>query len=459
MTIMHQSYVTTLNYYLIMKRLIDQKLIEWKNKKRRKPLVVRGARQVGKTYSVKSFGKSQFEKMAYLDLERNPELHRVFSTSLDARQICADMEIILKQKIRPGNTLLFIDEIQACPRAITALRYFYEEIPDLHVIAAGSLLEFTMKEENISFPVGRLQFVQLYPLNFIEYLMATGNDDAAQVLIKPPARLSDAVHNFLLNELHRYFFIGGMPESVQAYAESQSIKDAFDVQAEICDTYRLDFSKYRPRVNPDCLNSVLTSISQGIGQQLKYSKLAQGFSSPTLKRAFDVLCMSRIVSKVPSANPGGIPLGASASDKIFKSLLVDIGLMRYLTGMPVDVEYTKSDLLNIYRGAMAEQFVGQELMITQGGSVHYWSRPEKSSTAEVDYLATIDGQVYPIEVKSGPSGKLKSLHLLLNTYHNCSKGLVFYTGEYSELPEERIIFIPIYYVYSATAGLADRIID
>ena len=436
-----------------MERIIDRQLISWKNRKRRKPLIVRGARQVGKTWSIKSFGKNQFDSLAFIDLERNPEMHRIFDADMDAKNILSDLEIILKKKIIPGNTLLFIDEIQACPNAITALRYFYEEIPALHVIAAGSLLEFSM--DDISFPVGRLQFMQMYPMNFIEYLLATGNSEAANNLISPPRALSHAVHSFLLEELRRYFFIGGMPESVQAYVETKSMHEAFEVQAEICETYRMDFSKYRPRVNPDCLNSSLSYISQNVGQQIKYSRLAHGFSAPTLKRAFDVLCMSKLIKKIPSTNPSGLPLGVSASDKIFKSLLVDIGLMRYLTGMPVDIEYPKKGLLSMYQGAMAEQFVGQEMMLSQGGNLFYWSRAQKSSSAEVDYLAVIDGAIHPVEVKSGPSGKLRSLHLLLNSYQDCPKGIVFYAGPYAELPEEKIIFIPLYYAFSATGGKID----
>ncbi|MCJ7776683.1 MAG: AAA family ATPase [Desulfobulbaceae bacterium] len=433
-----------------MKRFIDQELLQWKHRKRRKPLIVRGARQVGKTYSIRSFGESHFDMFALADLERNPELHRIFNGKLDAKQIIADLEILLRQKIQPEKTLLFIDEIQACPRAITALRYLYEEVPDLHVIAAGSLLEFAMKD--ISFPVGRIQFVQLYPLCFVEYLLAIGHNEAAGILREPPKAVSEPVHEFLLEELRRYFFIGGMPESVLSYVESGSMQEAFEVQAEICETYRMDFAKYRPQVNKDCLNSVLTSISQNVGQQIKYSRLATGFSNPTLKKAFDLLAMAKIIVKIPSTDPSGLPLGASSSDKVFKGLMVDIGLMRYLTGMPIDVEYQKAELLNIYKGGMAEQFVGQEMLLSQNGSLHYWSRQAKSSSAEVDYLAIIDGKIYPIEVKSGPSGRLKSLHLFLKTYQNCPKGIVFSTGPYRELAEERISFVPLYYAFSATGG-------
>ena len=389
--------------------------------------------------------------LALADLERNPELHRIFNGKLDAKQIIADLEILLRQKIQPEKTLLFIDEIQAYPRAITALRYLYEEMPDLHVIAAGSLLEFAMKD--ISFPVGRIQFVQLYPLCFVEYLLAIGHNEAAGILLEPPKAVSESVHEFLCEELRRYFFIGGMPEGVLSYVESRSMQEAFEVQAEICETYRMDFAKYRPQVNKDCLNSVLTSISQNVGQQIKYSRLATGFSNPTLKKAFDLLAMAKIIAKISSTDPSGfLPLGASSSDKVFKGLMVDIGLMRYLTGMSIDVEYQKAELLNIYKGGMAEQFVGQEMLLSQNSSLHYWSRQAKSSSAEIDYLAIIDGKIYPIEVKSGPSGRLKSLHIFLKTYQNCPKGIVFSTGPYSELAEERISFVPLYYAFSATGG-------
>lgn len=433
-----------------MKRFIDQELKRWKESKRRKPLILRGARQVGKTYSVKQFGEKYFDNVALVDLERNPEWHRVFDGDLNAKRICADLEILLKQKILPGKTLLFIDEIQACPKAITALRYFYEELPDLHVVAAGSLLEFAIKD--ISFPVGRVQFSHLHPLCFAEYLQATGNEEAAGIILGRPGEISQTIHTFLCDELRRYFFIGGMPEGVKAYIETGSMRESFEVQAEICDTYRLDFAKYSPKADKHCINAVLTTITQNVGQQIKYSRLADGYSNPTLKRAFDVLCLANIIRKIPSVDPSGLPLGATASEKIFKALLVDIGLMRYLTGMPVDVEYGKTDLLSIYNGAMAEQFVGQEMVLSQKGDIYYWSRRTKSSSAEVDYVAVIDGRIYPVEVKSGSSGRLKSLHLFLQGYNNSPEGIVFSMRPYAELPEKNITFVPLYFAFSATAG-------
>ena len=433
-----------------MKRFIDDQLKQWKNKSRRKPLILRGARQVGKTWSVKQFGLKSFESVAYVDLERNPQWHRVFTTDLSAKRICAELEVLLGQKIAQGKSLLFIDEIQACPRAVASLRYFFEEIPDLHVIAAGSLLEFAMRD--ISIPVGRVQFMHLHPLCFAEYLEATGNSQAASLILKPPCTVSGAIHDLLSQELRRYFFIGGMPECVKAYKETASLQESFEVQAQICETYRLDFAKYTPQVDKTCINAVLTAVTQSVGSQIKYTHLAQGYANPTIKKAFDLLCLSNVVRKVAAADPGGLPLGATASAKIFKALLVDIGLMRYLSGMPVDVEYSQTDLLHIYRGAMAEQFVGQEMAVAQKGELYYWSRQQKSSSAEVDFLAVVNGAIRAVEVKSGSAGRLKSLHMLLQSYSSLPGGIVLSSRPYAELPDAKLTFIPLYFTFSATGG-------
>lgn len=433
-----------------MKRFIDRELKQWKESNRRKPLILRGARQVGKTYSLKEFGKNCFDNIAVADLERNPAWHRIFEGDLSAKRICADLEILLKQKIVLGKTLLFFDEIQACPRAITGLRYFYEELPDLHVVAAGSLLEFALKE--VSFPVGRIQFLHLYPLCFPEYLEATGNAEAAAVILGAPKPLSQTVHNYICEELRKYFFIGGMPESVQAYLGTGSLQESFGVQTEIIEAYRMDFSKYTPQVDRYCLDSVFMSLARGVGQQTKYARLGEGYSNSTLKKAFDLLCLANVVRKVPSVNPEGLPLGATASSRIFKAIMADIGLMQKLSGMSTDMEYTKTDLLNVYRGAMAEQFVGQEMMVSQKGELYYWDRQAKSSTAEIDYLSVINGLIHPVEVKSGASGSLKSLHMFLNSYKKSGKGIVFSVRPYADLPEKNITFVPLYFTFSATGG-------
>ena len=431
-----------------MLRFIDNDLRRWQESTRRKPLILRGARQVGKTWSLKEFGKSRFESLALVDLERNQPLRKLFDGDLKVTRICSDLEVILQQKITPGKTLLFFDEIQACPRAITALRYFYEEMPELHVVAAGSLLEFALEES--SFPVGRVQFLNLYPLCFAEYLEAIGNIPAATAVLGNPAEISPAVHDLLREELKRYFFIGGMPAAVEAYLENNSLRDAFEVQQEIAESYRMDFAKYTPRVDRFCIDSVFTSLSQHIGKQIKYARLGEGYSNPTLKKAFDALCLAQVARRIPSVDPSGLPLGATASAKLFKALMLDIGLMRYLSGMPNDIEYAKSDLLAIYRGAMAEQFVGQEMLVSQQGALYYWERQAKSSSAEVDYLAVLNGKIHPVEVKSGATGSLRSLHLFLASYPECGTALVFSDRPYADLPEQKIAFLPLYSAFAAT---------
>jgi len=429
-----------------MKRFIQKKLLEWKNFSRRKPLIVRGARQVGKTYSIQKFGNEFFNNLLTVDLERNRNLHGIFSANLDPDGILSELEIFLNEKIIPGKSLLFFDEIQSCPRAIMALRYFYESHPELHVIAAGSLLEFAMCE--ISFPVGRIQFLDMYPMTFPEYLIAIKRDEAANVVLSEPKSVPDSIHRLLLDELKKYCFIGGMPESVQVFIDTKSLKESFAVHNELCESFRHDFSKYTPRIGSDCLDSVLAGVARHVGQQIIYTNLAEGFSHPTLKRAFDTLCKARVISKVSSASPSGLPLEATASQKKIKAIMIDIGIWQHLCGINIAKEYPKTDLLSIYQGSMAEQYVGQEILATQNSALYYWARSAKSSTAEVDYLVVIDGRIIPVEVKSGAAGRLRSLHLLLNSFPNCPYGIVFSSAPYSELPEQRLKFYPLYYAYS-----------
>ncbi|MBU1186818.1 MAG: AAA family ATPase [Acidobacteria bacterium] len=431
-----------------MKRFIEEELLEWKNSTRRKPLIVRGARQVGKTYSIQKFGRSMFNNLVTVDLEKERRLHGIFETDLRPDRILSELEVVLNEEIIPNKSLLFIDEIQSCPRAIMALRYFYEEIPDLHVIAAGSLLEFSMSD--ISFPVGRIQFLDMNPMTFPEYLLAIGRKEAAEIILSKPKAVPDSIHNLLLDELKIFCFIGGMPESVKAYVDSKSLKASFSVHKELCESFRHDFSKYTPRIGTDCIDSVLTGTAQHVGRQIIYTHLTEMRTHPTIKKAFHTLNKARVINKVSSANPGGLPLKTTASSKRFKATIVDIGLWQHLNGLDVAKEYPKTDLLTIYQGAMAEQFVGQEILAAQNSSLYYWARSEKGSTAEVDYLTTIDGKVVPIEVKSGPSGRLRSLHLLLNTYRNCPFGLIFSSAPYSELKKQRLKFVPLYFAYSMT---------
>ena len=409
----------------------------------RKPLIVRGARQVGKTWVIEHFGASEFDDVAKVDFEKRPGAAAAFAGDLSPGGILEQLEVLIGRRIRPGKTLLFLDEIQACPRAVTALRYFYEETPDLHVIAAGSLLEFALSE--ISVPVGRLTYLEMYPMTFWEYLMAMGNEPAAAAIARVPTVLPEPTHRVLLDALKRYFFVGGLPECVRIVADGGSLLDVFAEQDDILKTYRDDFGKYAGRADKTCLDAVMVHIARQVGQQIKYSRLDDAHTSQTNRKAFELLCMARLVHKIPSARPVGLPLGAASNEKRFKAAFLDIGLMQRLCGLPVDREMQHRDLLDVYRGQLAEQFVAQELVAAHRGELFYWSREARGSRAEVDFLVVQDGRIHPVEVKSGRGGQLRSLHLALRTYPTCGDGWVLYGGVHARRPEQRLVFLPLYY--------------
>ena len=429
-----------------MYRLAQEQIEKWTSAPRRKPLIVRGARQVGKTWLVEHVAAARFETMLKVDLEKRRDLHVHFGDNLDPKIIMRNLEVDGGKRIVPGKTLLFLDEIQACPRAIMALRYFYEQMPDLHVIAAGSLLEFALGE--ISVPVGRVQYLHLYPMTFREYLRGIGNDVATEAAARHPSEVDEGVQRHLLKDLRTYFFVGGMPESVQVYRDTQSLVESFKVQAEIVGSYREDFAKYTPRVDRTCLDTVLLSVARQVGDQIKYTRLDDSHTGPTNRRAFELLCKAMVIYKIASCDPSGLPLGASANEKRFKAALLDIGLLQNLCQVPVDLEWREGDLLAMYRGKLAEQFVAQELIANHSSELFYWAREARGSSAEVDYLTVRDGKIVPVEVKSGAGGSLRSLHLMLDTYPNCPEGLVLYSGTYARRPEQRLTFLPLYYAGS-----------
>jgi predicted AAA+ superfamily ATPase len=435
-----------------MYRFAIESLRAWADAPRRMPLVVRGARQVGKTWAVQHFGEERFKGRVHtLDLERRRDLHRLFEGGLDPTRILSELEAIAGERITPGRDLLFLDEIQACPRAITALRYFLDDIPGLHVVAAGSLLEFALRA--ISVPVGRIQYLWMQPLTFVEYLRGVGNDPAADTVEEGPRPLSETVHRALLGHVRDYVFVGGMPAAVSAYAASGRLLDAFEVHDEIVTSYRDDFLKYQPRTDPDSLDDVLTAVAGSVGEQIKYARLSARVTQPTIKRAFGLLERAQLVRRVEAVRHVGLPLGAEAGRR-FKAILVDVGLMQRLSGLPANVELAREDLLGIHAGAVAEQFVGQQLAAAlQGGDrLHYWAREAKSSTAEVDYVVRLGDAVRPIEVKSGPSGRLRSLHQLLGQHPGCGPGIVLSEAPYAELPEQNLVFVPLYYAGTLTGA-------
>ena len=428
-----------------MERYAFKNLIDWVNKPRRKPLLLRGARQVGKTWLVDELGKQEFSNYLKIDFEESPGFQSIFDGELDPQLICSELEIRTGVDIEAKKTLLFFDEIQACHRAIIALRYFHEKMPDLHVVAAGSLLEFVFSE--ISFPVGRIQIMEIQPMNFSEFLLAAGYGKAGEICNSPITEVSDATHEFLIEQLRIYWLVGGMPECVNVYSNTNSIKSATEVQDEIIETYQLDFNKYRPKTDISCLKTVFSSVAAHVGTQIKYTGLASDFTIPTIKKAFESIQLARIAAKIKAVGSPGLPLEVHASDKKFKGIFLDIGLMNRTIGLEYNEAFIHKNLIAISKGQLAEQFVGQEFEAKNKRQLYYWAREAKNSNAEIDFLEVRDGRFIPVEVKDGPSGRLRSLHLFRDQY-DPPYSIVFHSGPTGILKDELIVFLPLYFAGS-----------
>ena len=393
-------------------------LKEWKVKSNRKPLVLRGARQVGKSYLIRLFSEEQFENLLEINLEKNQNIAELF-VSKSADKIIQLLELQFNADIVPGKTLLFLDEIQAAPDVFAALRYFHEEKPELHVIAAGSLLEFMLGEHSFSMPVGRIEYMHLGPMQFEEFILASGKKKLSEFIanfsLDDP--IPTIIHNQLLGLLKEFLAIGGMPEAIDTYLKTGSMRKTDEVKQSILSTYKDDFSKYRKRINYQLLQNLFNKIPLLVGQKFKYVNVDGNERADNIARSLDMLRLARIVYPVYHTSGTGIPLGATVDFKKFKVLFLDVGLMSTATGLNlVDFEQAK-DIISINSGAIAEQFVGQHLLYSQPGykepELYYWMREKKNTSAEIDYLISEGNSIIPIEVKAGKSGTLKSLHLFL----------------------------------------------
>lgn len=430
-----------------MRRAIEPLLKKWKDQVDRLPLILRGARQVGKSFIIEKFGKDHFQELVVCNFEFRPELLACFD-DFDPLSICLKLEIAFKTRIVPGKTLLFLDEIQECPQAIMALRYFKEKLPELHVIAAGSLLEFALHEEKFSFPVGRVQFLYLKPLSFEEYLAAQQHDQLLErlqgVSLKEP--LESFVHETLLKLLREYFLIGGMPAVVRCFLNTHSLLECQMVLEGLSATYRADFPKYATKAEYRYLQVFFDKAPQLVTQQFKYTQVSGEIRSQNLKKALEQLGWAGLLHKVVSASASGLPLGAQAKDNKFKLLFLDMGLVNSLTKLDM-ASVWETELLQINEGALAEQFVGQELLAYGdfhiSPQLYYWERDKKGSMAEVDYVIQSGPHVVPLEVKAGTTGSLKSLSQFL-IEKEAPFGVRISAHPLSK--HERILSIPLYLV-------------
>lgn len=430
-----------------MKRLIEKKLALWKDSLNRKPLIIRGARQVGKTYTVKKFGTNSFSSFVTIDFERDQQVHAIFENDLHPQKIIQELEIYTGKRIIPGKTLLFFDEIQSCSRALMMLRYFYEELPDLHVIAAGSLLEFAIN--TTSFPVGRVSLEWMRPMNFREFLLANHKEILHDHIpsVYDTKSISDTLHQGLLHELRSYCIVGGMPEAVKRYSETNSFKTVNQVHEDITYAYIESLSKYGNKSHIDSLEHILKVTPSKVGTQIKYSKLDPERRIEITKSSLHILEKALLLHKIKSVGLSGLPLAANASSKIFKLLFLDIGLMQSICGFnPLEILHTK-DITSIYQGSVAEQFIGQEILASGGSEnnqLFYWNRMKKSSSAEVDYVIARKGKIIPIEVKSGAGGRMRSLHQLFLDYPTIEKGLLLSSENHKNPILDKLVFRPLY---------------
>lgn len=402
------------------KRLIDNYLSEWASRDTHKPVLLRGARQVGKSTAVKELSK-KFDSFVEINFEKQPKYKILFDDDLDVKRIVPQISAIYGTSIKPGQTLLFLDEIQECPRAIMALRFFKEDMPELHVIAAGSLLEFALKELP-TFGVGRIHSMFMYPMTFDEFLEANGQ----QLLIETRNEASidnplpEPIHNKLVDFLRTYMLVGGMPEAVKTWVEYHDYIRCQEVQDDIVVTYEDDFPKYKKNVDPTLLRRTLRSVAVQAGKKFVYTKVGLDYKTAEVKKAVELLTLAGILHPVTHTDANGLPLGSEEDKSYQKMLLLDTGLLLRLLNMSLgDVSELTTQILTASatdlanKGPMAEMVVGLEMLHHMSPNIrhelYYWVRLAKNSQAEIDYISTYLQTVVPIEVKADTQGGMKSL--------------------------------------------------
>ncbi len=403
-----------------MKRDIEANLLAWKEQKGRMPLLLRGARQVGKSYVVEDWGKAHFQQVVTLNFEQHPEYKPCFST-FEPKKIISNIELVTGVTIEEGKTLLFLDEIQECKEAITALRYFKEQMPELHIIGAGSLLEFVLQSEDFKMPVGRVEFLSLRPLSFGEYLDAAGHSNLRNWMrtIKSGDQIEEVVHQKLLSLVKEYMVLGGMPAVIQEFIYSKKRLRCQEIQTAILTTFRSDFGKYAKVAQHEMLQTIFSKAPGLIGQWIKYSKIKADVSSHSLKEALKKLCQAGLIILVYATSGAGLPFITHMNEKKFKLLFLDIGLVKRASHLDLETLFDEN-LFLVNKGALAEQFVGQELLAynrkEEMNELFFWVREQTGSSAEVDYLIAAGPRIFPIEVKAGSIGSLRSLHLFLKEH-------------------------------------------
>lgn len=398
-------------------RNIDQVLLNWSKDLSRKPLLLRGARQVGKSSAVRELSK-YFDNFLEVNFEEQKQVHSLFSGDLSPIELCENLSVFYNTQIVPGKTLLFLDEIQSCIPAISSLRFFYEKYPELHVIAAGSLLEFALSELP-SFGVGRVRSLFVYPFSFDEFLSANGEEMLIKtkqgVSAKQP--LNEVIHNKLLDYLKKFLVIGGMPEVVAKYIEEGKLLECQNILDDLIISFKADFTKYKKIVPFSRISEVFESVAQQAGGKFVFTGAATMSNYKQIKEALDLLIMAGLVIPVTHSSANGIPLGAESNSKKRKMLIFDTGVFQRLMGLNISDILFEERFEMVNKGSIAEQYVGLELLKSSSSflqqNLFYWQREKLNSNAEVDYLIQKQDKIIPIEVKSGKQGSMQSLFLFI----------------------------------------------
>jgi hypothetical protein len=428
-----------------MQRTLLQHLESWAAQSAHKPLVLRGARQVGKTHLVKQLG-TQFPHFVNINLEKQTKVKALFAEDLDVKRIVNELSLLLDVTIIPGKTLLFFDEIQEAPQALTALRYFYEDLPELHVVAAGSLLDFAI--EKVGIPVGRIQYLYLYPMSFQEFLLATHHENIVEYLLNHnfPKPMPEAIHVKCLNLVAEYCAIGGMPEVVSSWCETSDLAKSTQIKQALIEGYKQDFEKYAKKHQIKYLDLLFNQIPHQLGKPFKFSNISTDYRKRELAPCLDLLNKALVSRPIYHSDGQGVPLGAQTELQLFKMLYIDIALAQTMLGhLPKEWLLQKGQHF-VNKGEIAEAFVGQELLAYSDpymqAPLYYWQRQERSSNAEIDYLFEANGRIIPIEVKSSTGKTLKSMHLFLDSHAASPYGIRFSTLPFSQF--EKIHSYPLY---------------
>lgn len=427
-----------------MKRTRYKDLLDWKKSNKRKPLLLQGARQVGKTYLVNQFGENEYKDFIYLNFEEYPDLRKLFNKELNPEIIIDNISLYLGRKISSQDTLLFFDEIQEIPEAITSLKYFCEHLPEFHIIAAGSLLGVSVGKTT-SFPVGKVNFMTLYPMSFREYLIAF-NEEMLVSKMNPENNLKafpEPIHQKLLKHLKLFMFLGGMPEVLQDYIEHKDISSCRSIQLDILESYKRDFSKYSDKNQAIKIAQLWESIPYQLAKEnkkFKYSDVKSGARASRYEQTIEWLSKAGLINIAYNISVPKLPLAGYSDNSKFKIYMNDIGLLGAMLNISSSLILETGTLFTEYNGAFAESFVASELVAYGSDKLYYWT---SKSTAEVDFLIQKENNIYPVEVKSGLHRNIKSLRSYEDKY---APLLMYRISPRNYIQSDNFINIPLYAV-------------